>query len=73
MYYLTACTYILYIDYIAVNLGKSWTITINYGQIFVAETKLDAVEGSNRGSRRRGVKRLDALTHTAIAYAATSP
>jgi hypothetical protein len=39
----------------------------------VAETRLDAAEGSNRGSRRRGVKRLDALTHTAIAYAATSP
>jgi hypothetical protein len=40
---------------------------------FVAETRLDAAEESNRGSRRQGVKRLDALTHTAIAYAATSP
>jgi hypothetical protein len=39
----------------------------------VAETRLDAAQESNRGSRRRGVKRLDALTHTAIAYAATSP
>jgi hypothetical protein len=39
----------------------------------VTETRLDAAEGSNRGSRQRGVKRLDALTHTAIAYAATSP
>jgi hypothetical protein len=38
----------------------------------IAEIRLDTAEGSNWGSRQRGAKRLDALTHTAIAYAATS-
>jgi hypothetical protein len=31
----------------------------------IAETRLNAAEESNRGSQRRGVKRLDALTYTA--------
>jgi hypothetical protein len=38
----------------------------------VVEMRLDTTQGSNQGSRQRGMKRLGALTHTAIAYAATS-
>jgi hypothetical protein len=52
--------------------GQASNWVLERSQPNVAETRLDAAEGSNRGSQQRGVKRLDALTHIAIAYAATS-
>jgi hypothetical protein len=59
---------LIFTYFIKPSKGFSCLCSVN-----VAETRLDAAEESNWGSRQRGVKRLDALTHTAIAYAATSP